>query len=125
VRVVLVYKGVVKTTLDNLQGFQSTLPPGVSPEQFMGGERYPVQVQLEVDGEIVLDETFQPGGIRHESAIYGFANWRLPSGEHHLRVLVKDDDGDFRTSFDEIVEIGQEQVRTLTYEEETGLFRIR
>ena len=80
VRVVLVYKGVVKTTLDNLQGFQSTLPPGVSPEQFMGGERYPVQVQLEVDGEIVLDETFQPGGIRHESAIYGFANWRLPLG---------------------------------------------
>lgn len=125
VRVVIVHQGVVKTELDNLRGFRATLPPGVSPEQFMGGERYPVRVWLEVDGELILDETFQPGGVRHESAIYGFAVRRLPAGLHHLRVLVNDDDGEARVLFDQPVEFGSGQVRTLTFEQDLDAFSLR
>lgn len=125
VRIVVLHPGKIKTTFDNLQGFQATLPPGVSAEQFLGGEKFPILVQLEVDGQVVLSDIFQAGGIRHESAIYGFASWHLPIGEHHLRLFLKDDDGDFRNLFDEIVLLAPEQVRTLTYDAQEDKFIIR
>ncbi len=53
-------------------------------------ERSPVHVRVDLDGKLVLDETFAPAGLRRDGAASGYRRQPIPAGEHLLRVQVND-----------------------------------
>jgi hypothetical protein len=93
------------------------LPENVDPAQFLGGERFPVRLRLSVDGQVALEETYEPRGLRGEGSIYGVADYWLSSGEHHLQMWLMDDGQEWQPVFDDTV-----QALTLVYSEQLEAF---
>ena len=101
------------------------LPAGVSPEQVLGGERYPVRLRVEVDGVTVIERFYRPRGLRREGTIFGLESWSLPPGKHEVRLWLMDDEATWRLAFDGPVDVAAGQVRTLSYDEEQETFVLR
>ncbi|MCC6868316.1 MAG: hypothetical protein IT522_05790 [Burkholderiales bacterium] len=53
-------------------------------------ERSPVRVRVDLDGKLVLDETFPAAGLRRDGAASGYRRQPIPAGEHLVRVQVND-----------------------------------
>jgi len=100
------------------------LPKGVAPEQVLGGERFPVHLRVEVDGETVLERTYRPRGLRREGTTYELESWTLPPGNHRVRIWMMDDEETWRSVFDDRVEVEAGRVRTLLYDEERAAFHL-
>jgi hypothetical protein len=124
-RIVMLHQGKIKEQGMTLSRMQTTLPPGVDPQQVFGGKRFPVNLRLEVDGDLVLERTFQPGGLRGEEAIYGFEFQSLSLGTYPMRLWIKDDENGWRMVFEGEVSVGGGQVRTLTYNQQEDIFELR
>ncbi len=123
VRVVLVHPGKFKAASSNLPPeVQTKLPASVSPEQVLGGERFPVRLRVEIDGRPVVERVYRPGGLRREGQVYGLESWSVPPGEHQVRLWLMDDETTWRPVFSGIVEVKPGRVRTLTYDEEAAGF---
>ena len=69
------------------------------PEHLVGGERFPVRIRLEIDGAIVAEREYQPGGLRREGAANGLETWPLIPGRHHVRLWMMDDGATWRETF--------------------------
>ncbi len=54
-------------------------------------ERSPVAVRVELDGRIVIDESFPPAGLRKDGASAGYRRLAISAGAHTLRVQLNDD----------------------------------
>ena len=67
------------------------LPRHLRAEQDCPRERSPVRMRVELDGEVLYDETFAPSGLRRDGAASGYRRRPIPAGEHHLKVQVNDD----------------------------------
>lgn len=54
-------------------------------------ERSPVQVRVELDGQLLVDRVYEPAGLSRDGAASGY--WRTPitSGAHRLVVSLRDD----------------------------------
>ena len=125
VRMVMAHPGKVKAVSGALSPeMAARLPPGVSPEQVLGGERYPVRLRILVDGEVRAERTFTASGLRHEGLTYGLAEIGLSAGPHTVRVLMMDDGETWRVVFDGEVTVPDGRVVTLVYDEERGVFRV-
>lgn len=66
------------------------LPPQLRAQMDCPRERSPVHVRVDLDGKLVLDETFAPAGLRRDGAASGYRRQPIPAGEHLLRVQVND-----------------------------------
>ncbi len=98
------------------------IPENVDPATVLGGERFPVRVQLLVDGEPVLEESYRPRGMRKEGSSEGVASYWLSPGAYDVEVLLMDDSVTWRPVFSDTVEIAPDESLTLFYEEEQDLF---
>jgi len=67
------------------------IPPQLRTQLDCPRERSPVRVRVELDGEPLYDESFQPSGLRRDGAASGYRRLPIPAGEHHLKVQVNDD----------------------------------
>lgn len=92
------------------------LPAGVDPAAVLGGERFPVHLQLLVDGRPVLERSYRPGGLRREGSIFGLESWWLAPGAYRVEIRVMDDGAHWRTVFDDRVEIGLGEAAVLVYD---------
>ncbi len=123
VRVLMTHPGKIKSVKGHLsKEMAAKLPPGMSAEQVLGGERYPVRLRVEVDGKVVLDRVYSPAGLRHEGLTYAVEDLALPNGNHRVRVLLMDDGETWRTVFDGPVTLSAGHVVALVYNEEAGKF---
>jgi ferredoxin len=101
---------------------QSKLPPGVSAEQLVGGERFPVRIRLEIDGATVAEREYRPGGLRQEGAAYALESWPLASGRHQVRLWLMDDGANWREAFAGPIELEAGRVATLIYDSGRAAF---
>lgn len=95
---------------------QSALPPGVSPEQIFGGERYPVRLKMQVGDRIVLDEVYEPGGLRNEEAIYVLESWTLDPGIYDIKIWLDDSEVDLKLVYSEQVAVKAGHIQTLSFD---------
>lgn len=67
------------------------LPPQLRQPQDCARARSPVQVRIEMDGKLLIDQSFRPAGLSKDGASSGY--WRTPLevGTHQLRVQFRDD----------------------------------
>jgi hypothetical protein len=123
IRIAFSHPAEIKTVLD--ADVADKLPEGVSAEQVLGGERYPVQLRLEVDGESILEESYSPSGLRREGASSGLESLWLAPGSYQVSLWMMDDGESWREVFTGPVEIETQQVSILAYDKEQDAFLLR
>ena len=125
VRVVLAHPGKVKAVQGALsEEMAAQLPPGVSPEQILGGERYPVLLRVVVDGEVILEREYRPRGLRREGITYAVESLPLSTGDHTVQIFIMDDGETWRLGFEGVLNIEDERVVTLVYDEGSARFLV-
>jgi hypothetical protein len=67
------------------------LPPQMRAQTECPRERSPIRVRVELDGALLIDESFRPFGLARDGAAAGYRRLALPAGTHQLRVQVNDD----------------------------------
>jgi hypothetical protein len=67
------------------------MPPQMRTAVDCPRERSPVLVRVELDGQVIVDESFAPGGLARDGASAGYRSRPLPAGEHRLAVRFSDD----------------------------------
>lgn len=67
------------------------LPPQLRTSQDCPRARSPVKVQVELDGRLLVDESFPAAGLQHDGAASGYRRMVIPAGDHRLRVAFNDD----------------------------------
>jgi ferredoxin len=126
VRVLLIHSGKLKHESGALSPeIAAKLPPGVSVQQVVGGERFPVHLRLQVDEGPVIERVYRPGGLRREGQVYGLESLALPPGNHQLRLWVMDDGANWRPVFAGPVDVEPGRVRILQYDEDLATFVLR
>jgi ferredoxin/coenzyme F420-reducing hydrogenase delta subunit len=124
IRILIEHHGNIKAGLPG-RGIQIPEHASLEASQILGGERYPVLLQVRVNSELVVNENHSPTGLRSEGKISGLDVLNLPPGEHEMEVLLKDDDGDWRVLFSDTIRLLPSEVRTMIYDEEKDAFTFR
>ncbi len=123
IRVMLRHTGHLKVKPASLSPeLEGKLPAGVSPEQVLGGERFPVHLRVQVDGQPAIERVYRPGGLRREGQVHGLESWPVSPGSHNVRIWLMDDGATWRLVFAGVVEVEAGHVRSLDYDEELGAF---
>jgi hypothetical protein len=94
-------------------------------EQVLGGERYPVQLRLQVDGGAEINREFGAGGLGKDGTIYGVDAWMLPAGKHQIELWMNDDGKDWRPVFSDALQVDAGRVRLLTFDATRFIFTAR
>lgn len=102
-----------------------TLPEGADVEKIFGGEHYPVSIILVVDGETVLDETYQPSGIGGNGRISTLEFLPIPSGSHRVEMRLKDDENDYRVVYLDTLVLEVGQVVVFSYDDKSDMVIVR
>jgi hypothetical protein len=61
-----------------------------SPELAGTGRRVSTVLRLEVDGQLSLEKSYTPGGLRHDGPTFGYEELAVAPGRHRLRVTLAD-----------------------------------
>ena len=123
IRILMAHTGQIKAVGGDLSAeLQTKLPPGVTASQVLGGERYPVHLRVEVDGQVVLERMYEPSGFRREGLAYAFENLALKPGVHQIRLSLMDDGRTWRVVFNDQVDVTPGSVLTLIFDDEQGRF---
>jgi NAD-dependent dihydropyrimidine dehydrogenase PreA subunit len=126
IRLVMNHSGQLLNTTSNLSSdVLNKLPDNVDPSQVLGGERFPVQIRLIVDGETVSESVYKAGGLRHEGSIYAIETWNTTPGEHDVEIWLNDNDADWRLVFEGVVAVPSEGVAGLFYDRVLGMFELQ
>ncbi|HUF40157.1 MAG TPA: cytochrome b N-terminal domain-containing protein [Anaerolineales bacterium] len=122
-RIVVEHKGVAITAL----GPGVELPEGavVDPAQLGAGGNFPVEVEVYLDGERVLAETFKARGLRQDGGIAGFVPVPVAPGEYQLEIRIRDDGETWRTVFSGAVVFEEARVETFVYDQQLDEFTPR
>ncbi len=67
------------------------LPPNMRTPLDCPRERSPVRALVELDGAVLVDESFAPAGLAKDGAASGYRRLVIPAGPHALRVRFNDD----------------------------------
>lgn len=102
-----------------------TLPEGADPVKIFGGEHFPISVRVLVDGNVVLEDTYEPSGISGNGRISALEFLEIESGTRTVEVWMKDDSDDYRLVFSGEVTFEQGRVWILAYDEATDTFVLR
>jgi hypothetical protein len=126
IRLVINHSGKLMAASSNLAPeVLAKLPKNVDPAMVLGGERFPVQLQLSVDGQAVLERSYRPGGLRREGAIYGLETWWLAPGVHEVKISLMDDGATWQTVFAHPLDIVAGEAKILYYDAEQRVFVVR
>jgi ferredoxin len=123
IRVVINHHGQLIARSQNLPpDMRTKLPPGVDPALVLGGERFPVRLQIRLDGQSVIERSYPPAGLRREGSIYGLETWWLAPGAHTLELNLMDDGATWRTAFTGPADLAAGQSFILIYDPDTRMF---
>ena len=102
----------------------ANLPEGVTAEQVLGGARFPIEMQLLVDGDQIQAWTFQPSGLHKEGATYALENIWLAPGNYNVSLRMMDDGESWREVFSGPVTVGEGRAAVLTYTQSENAFTL-
>lgn len=123
IRLVINHGGEVAAASGELSAeILEKLPENVDPAQVLGGARLPVRLRVAVDGEQVIEESYEARGLRQEGSIYGVESQWVAPGEHAVQVWLMDDEVEWRLVFDDTVTVAEDSVVRLLYNAERDLF---
>ena len=69
------------------------LPPNMRTSMKCGRERWPVYIEMELDGEKVFAKTSQPKGLSNDGPSIFYQKFTVPAGKHEITVRIRDQDG--------------------------------
>ncbi len=98
------------------------LPPNVDPAMILGGERFPVDLLIRIDGETLAQRSYRPSGLRREGASQATEKWPIAAGSHQVQIDLRDDGAVWRTVFDATLDFGVGESVNLYYEGERDAF---
>lgn len=101
------------------------LPEGADPAAIFGGEHYPMSVRVLIDGDVVLEKTFDPSGISGNGRIAGLEFLEVKTGMHRVEIFIKDDSDEFRSAYSAQVNFEKGMVNVLAYDEKNDAFVLR
>ncbi|RME83145.1 MAG: hydrogenase iron-sulfur subunit [Caldilineae bacterium] len=123
VRIVLNHSGKHLASAENLPPeIQAKIPANVDPATVLGGERFPVGLRLEIDGRMVFEHEYAPGGVRREGASQAAEKVELTPGGHELQIWLRDDGGEWRAVFAERILARPGEAINLYYDGEHDRF---
>jgi len=102
-----------------------TLPEGADPVKIFGGTHFPISLRVLVDGETILDETYEPSGISGNGRISALEFLEIKSGAHQVEVWIKNNADDYRLSFSGEVDFEKGKAYILAYDEKLDAFVLR
>ncbi|MBM4427297.1 MAG: 4Fe-4S dicluster domain-containing protein [Chloroflexi bacterium] len=102
-----------------------TLPEGADAEKIFGGEHYPVSVIVVMDGETILEETYQPSGIGGNGRISALEFLSIPAGSHQIEMRLKDDENDYRVVYSDTLDLSVGQVVVFSYDDKSDMVIVR
>jgi len=102
-----------------------TLPEGADAEKIFGGEHYPVSVMVVMDGETILEETYQPSGVGGNGRISALEFLAIPAGSHQIEMRLKDDENDYRVVYSDTLDLSVGQVVVFSYDDKSDMVIVR
>ena len=102
-----------------------TLPEGADAEKIFGGEHYPVSVVVVLDGETILEETYQPSGVGGNGRISALEFLSIPAGSHQIEMRLKDDENDYRVVYSDTLDLSVGQVVVFSYDDKSDMVIVR
>lgn len=89
-------------------------------------ERSPIDIEMKLDGETVYNASVSPSGMSHDLASPVYERIRLPAGEHHLQLSMRDDihSKDFNYVFNKVVTMRPAQILVIDFDSEHGKFSL-
>jgi len=66
------------------------LPPNMRNPIVCPRQRSPIEVEIIMDDQPMLQETFQPQGFSGDWGVDVYRQFKVPSGPHHLKMRLKD-----------------------------------
>jgi ferredoxin len=120
-RVIVTHSGVISEALGS---GNVSLPEESTIElsQILGGTRFPVGLQILVDGDVVYDEFYDPGGVRSEGEIQGMGMVTLAPGTYLVELRIDDDGEGWRTIFEDEVTLEPSQIGTYLFDQAADEF---
>ncbi len=126
-KIALAHGGKFRESVDRLSPEQlAKLPSGVTPEQVVGAPRFPVHVEIDLDGAPRLRRTYAPTGLRQDGLSFALEEILLTPGEH--RIVIRLDDtgaGNPQKVFDGAVTVQAGEVRVLGFDSRERVFVVR
>jgi hypothetical protein len=85
------------------------------------GRRRDTRLSVALDGRVVLDQTYRPGGWRHDGPTLAYAELRVPPGPHMVEAALGDAGGSRGWRLRQELQIRAAQVVRLEFSEDIGL----
>jgi coenzyme F420-reducing hydrogenase delta subunit len=84
--------------------------------------RVPVRLRVQVDGQTVLDQSYQPKGLSHDGPSMAVARLPVSPGSHRVRVEIADtaDPNVWTKHWDESVEFQESRNRVVLFDTKAG-----
>lgn len=102
------------------------LPPNMRVRQVCPRERADVVVELEVDGQPMVQAVLPPSGITHDSAATIYRRFSIPAGTHRFEVRLKDAvEGDFGYKAEKTLTLEPGRVLVIDFNAVMGGFSFR
>lgn len=105
----------------------AALPPSERRPNTCARERVTVHVQLEIDGEIVLDRELEPTGLSRDGPARIYEKFELPAGRHAIAARLRDSrrDEGFDYQANHVVDLGPLQNLAIDFKADKGGFEFR
>jgi hypothetical protein len=104
-----------------------------TPERAQTGRRVDTALRLELDGRVMLERRYSPGGLRRDGPTFAYEELTVRPGRYLLRVILADETGEAgrpgdpaaarRWQLEQEVVIGRGQALLVEFSEDTGLIR--
>jgi len=87
--------------------------------------RFPTRLKLEVDGQVVLDQTYEPQGFHREGSAFAYGKFFVSPGARTVRLSVDDSGGGYEVAIDETANFESGQIRAITFNRVTNAFELK
>ena len=82
-------------------------------------ERFPVEVELFLDGKSLQKKKYQPAGRQKDATSVIYDAFEISPGKHHVKVIMTDSkkEGTKPYTFEDTVEFGSREVKVVTFDQ--------
>jgi len=87
--------------------------------------RYPTRLRLEIDGKVVLEDTYAPLGLRSEGSSYVYGKFFVEPGEHTVKLSMDDSGGELKTVVDKKVKFESRQIHAIVFDRLHDIFELK
>lgn len=87
--------------------------------------RFPTRLRLEVDGRVILDQSYRAQGFHREGSSFALEKFILAPGEHSVRLSLDDAGGELVPVLEKSVTFSPGQIHTITLDRVTNTFELK